>query len=532
MSGLANLGGVRPRLALVGCGYWGRNLLRNFHLLGAVAAICDVDPLRASQELENYDLPALTFDDVLASPNIDAVVLATPAETHAKLALRVLDAGKHAFIEKPLALNVGDATQVLLAAEKRGLIVMVGHLLRYRPAFMVLSDLVAQGRLGRLQYLYSNRLNLGKFRREEDVFWSFAPHDISMMLALTAELPDRISAVGQCYLHNRIADVTTTHLEFGNGINGHIFVSWLHPNKEQKLVVVGDDGMAILDDAQPWDQKLTLYPHRVAWQNGIPEPSRGEPVSVPVPEAEPLRLECEHFLECLRERRQPRTDAHEGIAVLQVLDAARSSMESGRPVILSRRPISGYFVHDSAYVDEGCEIGSGTKIWHFAHILAGCRIGSECVIGQNVMIGPNVTIGSRCKIQNNVSLYEGVELADDVFCGPSCVFTNVINPRAEIARKNEYRRTVVERGGTIGANATIICGHRLGAYCFVAAGAVVTRDVPAHALMVGNPARQVGWMGRAGHRLNEDLVCPQTGERYSPDERGGLIRLNEDKEAA
>jgi UDP-2-acetamido-3-amino-2,3-dideoxy-glucuronate N-acetyltransferase len=383
-----------------------------------------------------------------------------------------------------------------------------------------------------LQYIYSNRLNLGKIRREEDVFWSFAPHDISMMLALAGESPERVSAIGQCYLHQRIADVTTTHLQFGNGVHGHIFVSWLHPNKEQRLIVVGDAGMAVFDDTQDWDRKLTLFPHRVFWRDGLPAPSRAEPVPVPVPASEPLRLECEHFIECLTERRQPRTDGREALAVLEVLDAARSSFNSGVPAILSGKSITSYFTHESAYVDNGCQIGSGTKIWHFSHILSGSQVGDDCVIGQNVMIGPNATIGSRCKIQNNVSIFEGVELADDVFCGPSCVFTNVINPRAEIVRKDEYRLTAVERGATIGANATIVCGHRLGAYCFVAAGAVVTRDVPSYALVAGNPARQVGWMGRAGYRLTDDLLCPQTGDRYAPDGRGGLILLDKDKEAA
>lgn len=173
------------------------------------------------------------------------------------------------------------------------------------------------------------------------------------------------------------------------------------------------------------------------------------------------------------------------------------------------------FIHESSYVDEGVKIGRGTKIWHFVHILAGTTIGENCSIGQNVMIGPNVTIGSGCKIQNNVALYEGVELGDDVFCGPSCVFTNVNTPRAHVSRKAEFRPTPVGRGATIGANATIVCGHALGAYSFVAAGSVVTKDVPAFALMVGNPAKRRGWMSRAGEKLGNDLVCPRTGERYS-----------------
>lgn len=179
------------------------------------------------------------------------------------------------------------------------------------------------------------------------------------------------------------------------------------------------------------------------------------------------------------------------------------------------------FIHPSSYVDEPCRIGAGTKIWHFTHILKGCDIGKDCTIGQNVMVGPEVRIGNNCKIQNNVSLYNGVVLEDGVFCGPSCVFTNVSNPRAEIERKNEFEPTLVKRGATIGANATIVCGHTLGEHCFIAAGAVVTSDVPAYALMAGVPARRIGWMSAAGRKLGRDLVCPDTGRRYreTPDAR-------------
>lgn len=184
--------------------------------------------------------------------------------------------------------------------------------------------------------------------------------------------------------------------------------------------------------------------------------------------------------------------------------------------------LDGVFVHESAYVDEPSRIGRGTKVWHFAHILRDCEIGEGCSVGQNVMIGPAVKVGNRCKIQNNVSLYNGVELEDGVFCGPSCVFTNVNNPRAEIERKSEFRKTVVKRGATIGANATIVCGHDLGEYCFIAAGAVVTGHVPAYALMAGVPARRIGWMSKAGARLGADLVCPLDGTRYRETADGHL----------
>lgn len=182
-----------------------------------------------------------------------------------------------------------------------------------------------------------------------------------------------------------------------------------------------------------------------------------------------------------------------------------------------------YFVHESAYIDQPCTIGRGTKIWHFTHILSGTFIGDNCVLGQNVVAGPDVRIGNNCKIQNNVSLYKGVELADGVFCGPSCVFTNVLTPRAEVERKTEFAATPVGRGATIGANATIVCGHRIGDYAMVAAGAVVTKDVPDYALVAGIPARQIGWVSRSGERLDDRLVCPRTGEVYALAASGKLF---------
>lgn len=182
----------------------------------------------------------------------------------------------------------------------------------------------------------------------------------------------------------------------------------------------------------------------------------------------------------------------------------------------------GAQVHESSYVDQGASIGRGTRIWHFCHVLSGVRIGENCTLGQNVMVGPDVSVGSGCKIQNNVALYDGVVLEDDVFCGPSCVFTNVLNPRAFVSRKSEFRETHVGRGAAIGANATIVCGNSLGAYCFIAAGAVVTGDVPAYALMAGVPARRIGWMSREGEKLGPDLTCPRTGERYRETADGRL----------
>jgi len=185
------------------------------------------------------------------------------------------------------------------------------------------------------------------------------------------------------------------------------------------------------------------------------------------------------------------------------------------------------FVHETAAVDEGVEIGAHSKVWHFSHVLKETKIGDRCVVGQNAVIGPNVTVGNGCKIQNNVSIYKGVTLEDDVFCGPSMVFTNVLTPRAFVERKEEFLPTLVRRGATIGANATVICGNTIGEYAMIGAGAVVTKDVPAYALVVGNPARRIGWVSRTGERLGTDLVCPRTGEQYFEIE--GNLRSTIDK---
>jgi UDP-2-acetamido-3-amino-2,3-dideoxy-glucuronate N-acetyltransferase len=524
------------RVAVVGCGYWGRNLVRNFAELGALEALVDADAPTVAALQAKHGGRALTFEGALADPAIHAVAIAAPAVLHYALAKKALEAGKHVFVEKPLALAVSEAEELCVLAERLDRRLMVGHLLQYHPVFLALKALKQEGRLGRLQYVYSNRLNLGKIRREEDILWSFAPHDLSMILSLIGNEPDRVECSGGYYLHQQVADVTTTHMAFPGGEQAHVFVSWLHPFKEQKLVVVGSEAMAVFDDGEAWERKLLLYPHRVEWRDNLPVPSKAEAQPIVVPQAEPLRQECQHFLDCIATGTTPRTDGREGLRVLRVLSRASTALARSKNAVSAHDtqktmptaevPVRvvgthpGVKIHESAYVDAGVTIGEGTSIWHFSHILGEVTIGAKCSIGQNVVIGPKVSIGNGVKLQNNVSVYEGVTLEDGVFCGPSCVFTNVMNPRAEIVRKSEYRPTLVKRGTTIGANATIVCGHTLGAYSFIAAGAVVTNDVPAFALMAGVPAKRIGWMSSAGGRLGPDLICPISGARYrqtSPD---------------
>jgi UDP-2-acetamido-3-amino-2,3-dideoxy-glucuronate N-acetyltransferase len=296
-----------------------------------------------------------------------------------------------------------------------------------------------------------------------------------------------------------------TNLRFPGNVFGHIFVSWLHPFKEHRFVVVGDAQMAVFDDTRSWPEKLALYPHRVDWFGGqLPVAHKAEAALEQLEEVEPLRAECQHFAKCAVTREQPLTDGRSGLEVLRILAAAQHSLEDqGQPVNtpLKKADETPYYAHPTSVVEAGAEIGKGTRIWHHAHIRSGAKIGRDCVFGKNVFIAAHVTIGDGVKIQNNVSVYEGVELEDHVFCGPSMVFTNVINPRSEIERKQEFRKTLVKRGATLGANCTIICGNSIGRYAFVAAGAVVTRDVPDFGLMIGVPARRVGWVCQCGEKL-------------------------------
>jgi UDP-2-acetamido-3-amino-2,3-dideoxy-glucuronate N-acetyltransferase len=453
---------------------------------------------------------------VLSNPGITAVAIATPAETHAALTRQALEAGKDVFVEKPLALSETEGKALVDLACHRGRLLMVGHLLWYHPAILKLKELIDAGVLGRIQYLYSTRLNLGRIRREENILWSFAPHDISVILGLLGEMPELVQSQGGNYLHQNIADVTICLLSFPSGVKAHLFVSWLHPFKEHKLVVVGDKKMAVFDDLEEKD-KLRLYSHTINWKSRAPVANKANAQPVALDRIEPLRAECSHFLDHLRTRAAPRTDGHEGLRTLKVLHQCQEALKRERcSTGALPQAARGYFTHESAFIDEEVEIGEGTTIWHVSHIMKGSRVGRDCRIGQNVVIGPRVSVGDGVKIQNNVSVYEGVTLEDQVFCGPSVVFTNVFNPRSEIRRLDELRPTLIRRGATLGANCTIVCGVTIGCYAFIAAGAVVTKDVPDYALAIGSPARLSGWMCCCGLKITcrgEEASCP-CGRRY------------------
>lgn len=518
-------------IAVIGAGYWGKNLVRNFSQLEVLKTVCDPDQAVCHKLSKDY--PGVTatddFEAVLNDADIGGVVIAVPAALHFGLTQKALLAEKHVFVEKPLALTYEDGKKLVELAEKKRKILFVGHILHYHPAVIKLKDLINSGTIGRVEYIYSRRLSLGKIRREENILWSFAPHDISIILSLVGEEPYYIDSVGSNFLHARIADVTMTNLKFPSGIGAHIFVSWLNPFKEQRLVVVGSRGMLVFDDTKPVEDKLVIYPHTINWKKGIPVPKRAEANAIDISQTweEPLKAECRAFLSSMETGLKPITSGEEGLRVLQILEISQNSIEQKQfsPSHLtspSSQVEHSYFAHPTSIIDEGCEIGSGTKIWHFSHILSGSKIGKDCNIGQNVVIGPDVTIGNNCKIQNNVSVYKGVTLEDGVFCGPSMVFTNVYNPRAEIRKMDQARPTLVKKGVTIGANATIICGVTIGRYAFVGAGAVINRNVDDHALFVGNPGKQIGWTCECGEKLTDDLNCLVCGKIYAKS-NGGIV---------
>ncbi|NNM03962.1 MAG: Gfo/Idh/MocA family oxidoreductase, partial [Gemmatimonadetes bacterium] len=441
-------------IAVVGAGAWGKNLVRNFHSLDALGMICDKDQGVLAKMSTLYPGVPLTedFEDVLANPDLAGIAIATPAETHFELARQTLaKGGKHLFVEKPLALSAADGAELIRLAEEGKRVLMVGHLLHYHPAVLKLRDMVEAGQLGRIHYIYSTRLSMGKIRCEENVLWSFAPHDVSMIILLLGEMPTAVRTSAGNHLRRGFPDVTTTIMEFASGAQGHVFTSWLHPVKEQKIVVVGDKAMSVFDDLDA--EKLRLFQHRVEWQGGNPVATKGSSRPIPVRWEEPLKAECRHFLASFSNGQAPHTDGREALRVLSVLDACQRSLEQGGVRVLIKEdkdsdPVSSAahpnpFVHETAVVDPGATIGAGTKIWHFSHVLPDTTIGSGCVLGQNVMVGPGVTVGDGCKIQNNVSIYRGVTLERDVFCGPSAVFTNVRNPRAAIPRMDELQTTLV-----------------------------------------------------------------------------------------
>lgn len=317
-------------IACIGAGYWGKNLIRNFDQIGVLATICDGDTQTLQLFAEQYPNVATTTDyaSVLADDSIDAVSIATPAETHFELIRRALEAGKHVYVEKPLCLDETQAQEAIKMADRLNLTLMVGHLLWYHPMVNEVKRLVGSGELGVLRYLYSNRLNMGLLRSEENVLWSFAPHDISMILGIIGSEPEEFNAHSANHLNKHIADQAVGLMSFANGVKAHIFVSWLNPVKEQKLVVVAEKSMLVFDDTRDWEFKLARYDHSVEWDGSRPVAIKAEPQYIDLPRSEPLNNECRHFVESIETASTPRTDGKEGLKVLKALNKLQQAMDA------------------------------------------------------------------------------------------------------------------------------------------------------------------------------------------------------------
>ncbi|OGX26052.1 MAG: oxidoreductase [Omnitrophica WOR_2 bacterium GWF2_38_59] len=319
---------MQKNIAVIGTGGWGKNLVRNFHEIGALKAISDSNKENLKKIKDKYGIKEAytNYQDILSDKTIKAVVISSPAATHYEITKAALLSGKDAFVEKPLALNINEAEELINTADSNNRVLMVDHLLQYHPAVNKLKQLIDSGSLGKLQYIYSNRLNIGKLRSEENILWSFAPHDISVILGFVEKEPISVKVFGEAYLQDRIYDTTITDLSFSDRLKAHIFVSWLHPYKEQKLVVIGSKAMAVFNDLEP-EEKLVLYPHKVEWIHQVPIAAIAEKEVVDIDKKEPLREACLHFLNCIETRQKPKTDGKEALRVLKVLQKAQEYLD-------------------------------------------------------------------------------------------------------------------------------------------------------------------------------------------------------------
>ena len=514
---------MSKKVCVVGAGNWGANHVKTLHGLGCLAGIVESDESTLRRFRELYPGTA-TFANIREAidAGFDGFTVATPADTHFELARFIIEHRKHVLVEKPLALTAADAGQLDKLAREMGVVLMVGHVLLFHPAIRKIKELIGAGKVGKLEYLYSNRLNLGTVRTEENILWSFAPHDISIFQYFIGEPPLTVESRGAAFIQPHIHDSTLTILSYPKNIVGHIFVSWLHPFKEHRLVVIGSKGMFSFEDSSD-AKEILFYEKGIDWIQGEPKKREGPTEVIPYDRQAPLTAELEYFVQRLDGRPPELADGRNGAEILEILERATASLlaAGGRsnPVRTSAPGGRDFFVHPTSFVDDGAEIGAGTKIWHYSHVQSGARIGRNCSLGQNVNIGNHVCIGSHVKIQNNVSVYEGVELEDYVFCGPSMVFTNILDPRCKYPQRGSqhYRKTLVREGASIGANATIVCGHTIGRHAMIGAGAVVTADVPDYALMVGVPARQAGWACECGEVLPDfagGIACPRCQRKY------------------
>lgn len=538
------------QIIVVGAGKWGSNIIKTVYSTGHLRAIVESDNAtlqNAKNKFESFSRVSWcsSLHQAMITIPKASVIIATPPHTHYQLAQTALMAGRHVFVEKPLCQKSKDSKSLVCLASNRRCILMVDHLLRYNVPHQNLHRLIQTGFVGKVNRIRMTRLNFGTVRTHENVLWSLSPHDVSVLLGIMDDqLPDAVSANGQKIVSSDIEDHVTATLHFKNNVIAQIEASWLHPEKERRTFVYGEDGVLILNEHITNPNQKSLEGYR--WS--VTKKKDGSAVLIEKSEADlmkylrengfhdnqedeideyepPLESAINHFIECISQGSEPITDGNEGHRVVTVLEALNVSLaKKGELISVPNRDIYDLMIHKSAIVEPKAKVGKGTKVWHFSHIMDGAVLGDSCNIGQNVYIGGKAKLGRNVKVQNNVSVYDAVTIEDDVFLGPSCVLTNVKTPRSHVNRKHMYQPTIIGKGATVGANATIVCGVELGEYCFVGAGAVVTKNVMPHALVYGNPAVQKGWVSTTGAKLKplslkkddslEQFKCPESGEIY------------------
>lgn len=314
------------KIALLGCGMWGRNIARNLSRLNVLAAVCDADRDRASNFATQFDSQEMTFEAILSDPSIDGIMLATNANTHKELATQALAQGKHVYIEKPMALTLADAKAIETAAITANKGVMIGHLIRYHPAFISLLEQIQSGAIGKVKHIQANRLAMGRIRNSESVLFDLCPHDLSLILAIAGTQPSQVICHGVSHITPGVVDILSTGLGFENGISAHMQTSWLSPYKEHRLTVTGETGSLVFDDTKPWQEKLTLFQDEITQSGTLFLIERASPLTLPISESEPLRDEMQAFINLIDHDVTPPTHAQEGVCVQQVLEEMQSQL--------------------------------------------------------------------------------------------------------------------------------------------------------------------------------------------------------------
>lgn len=497
-------------LGLVGGGYWGKNLVREFYNTGKLKIVCDLDEELLNKYSTMYPGILLTndYDKMLQNEEITMVCVSVPVKLHYTFTLKALEAGKHVYVEKPYTLDILEARRLNAFAQEKGLTIMVGHLLHYHDVVKQIKTILKSSSVGKIKSITCNRKSHGIYRTFENVLWSFAVHDISVILSLCeakAKDVNMLSCTGHDYITPGIHDIVNIALNV-NGIYVNINVDWNCPNKEQCMTIVCEKAIIVFDDVEPVNKLKVVYNYKSESDFG-PVANKSEYEIFSYEGKSPLQNECEYFLQCIESNIKPITNGEEAIEVLKVLKMCDKALTVSNSLTSSSYGsdvvslfsltdyISDFFVHEDATI-ESTSIGRGTKVWRWTHIAKSGVVGENCNIGQGCFIAG--TLGNGCKVQNNVSIYKGVVAGNNVFFGPSCVLTNDLNPRCEHSKGGQYVETIIEDGATLGANCTIVCGHRIGKYALIGAGAVVTKDVPDYAVIVGNPGKQIGTIDEYG----------------------------------